>query len=58
MQPSTSPQPAAHPTAGDASGGAEYGAPQLTVYGSVADVTARVGTKGKKDHSGNRRTGY
>ncbi|MHB2034344.1 MAG: hypothetical protein ACYCVE_13375 [Gemmatimonadaceae bacterium] len=53
-----SPQPIAPPTAGEASRAAEYRAPQLTVYGRLADVTAAVGPQGKPDHSGGRRTGY
>jgi len=58
MQPATSLQPIAPATAGDATRAAEYGAPQLTVYGRLVDVTAKVGPQGKKDHSGSRRTGY
>lgn len=66
MQPSTSPQPITPEAAvitsstrdAAASRGTEYDAPQLTVYGRLADVTAKVGTKGKRDGSGNRRTGF
>lgn len=35
-----------------------YAPPQLIKYGVLADLTAAVGTKGKKDMSGNRRTGF
>jgi hypothetical protein len=37
---------------------ARYTAPELVVYGSLRTVTARVGSKGKKDGSGSRRTGF
>ena len=57
-KPSMNPQPIAPPTAGEASRAAEYRAPQLAVYGRLADVTAAVGPRGKNDHSGGRRTGY
>ncbi len=35
-----------------------YGAPQLIVFGDLARLTMQVGTKGKKDASRNRRTGF
>ncbi len=35
-----------------------YAPPQLIVYGNLTAITAKVGSKGKRDGSGNRRTGY
>jgi len=35
-----------------------YARPRLTRYGRLADVTATVGTKGKNDMSGPRKTGF
>ena len=40
-------------------GKAEYHRPQLTVYGSVGDMTRTVGTRGRRDaRRSRRRTGY
>ncbi|HVA56370.1 MAG: hypothetical protein WBQ26_07535 [Gemmatimonadaceae bacterium] len=36
-----------------------YAPPRLTVFGDLARLTTKVGTRGKKDGGGhNRRTGY
>jgi len=44
-----------HEIAGDE--GAYY-PPHLVVYGSLAGITSAVGTKGRRDRSGNRKTGF
>lgn len=51
--------PDASRDAGVAAGGERaYVEPRLTIYGTLPIITAAVGTKGKKDGSGNRRTGF
>lgn len=35
-----------------------YAPPRLVVFGDVGRLTTRVGSKGKKDGGGNRRTGF
>jgi hypothetical protein len=35
-----------------------YAPPGLVVYGGVARITAKVGSRGMKDMSGSRRTGF
>ncbi len=35
-----------------------YEPPAIAVYGSVADLTGAVGSRGKKDGRRNRRTGF
>lgn len=37
---------------------ASYIAPQLVIYGSLRAITAAVGSKGMKDGSGSRKTGF
>ncbi|MDE3152125.1 MAG: hypothetical protein KGL93_07745 [Gemmatimonadota bacterium] len=53
-QPSNVP----HDASATAGGERAYVEPRLTVYGTLPVITAAVGTKGKKDGSGNRRTGF
>jgi hypothetical protein len=47
-------QPAAAP---DRAAGS-YAEPQLIIYGSLRAITARVGSKGMRDGSGSRKTGF
>ncbi|HUX34178.1 MAG TPA: hypothetical protein VMV51_09915 [Gemmatimonadaceae bacterium] len=35
-----------------------YAPPRLAVFGNLERLTTKVGSKGKKDHSGWRRTGF
>jgi hypothetical protein len=39
-------------------GAAAYVEPRLVIYGSLRAITAAVGSKGMKDGSGSRKTGF
>ncbi len=56
--PTQSFQPVPIVRASDAPAAPAYTEPRLTVYGTLIAITAKVGSKGKRDGSGYRRTGY
>ena len=56
--PTQSVRPAPIARASHASAAPGYAKPRLIVYGTLIAITAKVGSKGKWDRSGSRRTGF